>query len=95
MTKADLVDRICDQIGPAVTKRDCLQIVDAFLDAVKQTLAEGEHIEIRGFGTFSTRERKPRLARNPRTGTPVQVAARRVPVFKLSKDFRAVTAAGE
>lgn len=92
MTKADLVDRVCDQIGPHVTKRDCHQIVDAFLDSVKQVLAAGEHIEIRGFGTFSTRERKPHLGRNPRTGAPVQVAAQRVTTLKFAKDFKAVTA---
>ena len=58
------------------------------LDAVKDTLARGDHIEIRGFGTFKVRHRKARTARNPRTGEPVKVAPRVAPVFKPSGHFR-------
>ena len=76
MTKADLVERVWKQIGPGLSRRDCQVVVDAFLAAVKDSLAEGEHIEIRGFGTFKVRERKSRLARNPRTGDPVEVPPR-------------------
>ena len=68
MTKADLVEQVYEAIGPGVTKKDCGAVVDAFLNAVKLALANGEHIEIRGFGTFKVRERRPRIARNPRTG---------------------------
>ncbi len=89
MTKADLVEQVADAIGPGVTKRDCALLVDGFLNAVKQALARGDHIEIRGFGTFKVRRRKARLARNPRTGEPVRVPARFTPVFKPSKILRA------
>jgi integration host factor subunit beta len=88
MTKADLVEEVAEAIGPGVTKRDCALIVDGFLNAVKQALTHGENIEIRGFGTFKVRRRKARKARNPRTGESVQVPARRVPVFKPSKQLR-------
>lgn len=88
MTKADLVDQVTEAIGPGVTKKDCALVVDAFLNAVKKTLSDGDHIEIRGFGTFKVRKRKSRMARNPRTGEPVKVPARSVPVFKPSKPFR-------
>lgn len=88
MTKADLVQRVADSIGPGVTKRDCAVVVDAFLTSVKEALAEHQNIEIRGFGTFKVRERKSRLARNPRTGDPVEVPPRCVPVFKPSKELR-------
>lgn len=88
MTKADLVEQVYEAIGPGVTKKDCAAVVEAFLNAVKQALAKGEHIEIRGFGTFKVRDRKPRLARNPRTGESVQVPARQVPVFKPSRLFK-------
>ena len=88
MTKADLVEEVADAIGPGVTKRDCALIVDGFLGAVKQALARGENIEIRGFGTFKVRRRKSRKARNPRTGEAVQVPERDVPVFKPSKQLR-------
>jgi integration host factor subunit beta len=89
MTKADLVEQVAEAIGPGVTKKDCALIVDGFLNAVKQALAEGEHIEIRGFGTFKVRKRKARAARNPRTGEAVEVPARQVPVFKPSKNLKA------
>ncbi len=85
MTKADLVEQVYEAIGPGVTKKDCGAVVDAFLNAVKLALANGEHIEIRGFGTFKVKERKERMARNPRTGEAVPVPARRVPIFKVSK----------
>ena len=85
MTKADLVQQVADVIAPQITKRDCGLVVDAFLDAVKDTLASGDHIEIRGFGTFKVRHRKARTARNPRTGEPVEVSPRVAPVFKPSR----------
>lgn len=88
MTKADLVEEVHAAIGPGVTKKDCAAIVDAFLNAVKRAIANGDHIEIRGFGTFKVRERRTRMARNPRTGEPVRVPARTVPVFKPSKLFK-------
>ena len=90
MTKADLVQIASDAIGPGVTKKDCAVVVDAFLDAIKNAMAEHKNIEIRGFGTFKVRERKSRLARNPRTGDPVEVPPRAVPVFKPSKELRAM-----
>ena len=88
MTKADLVQRAAHTIGPRVTKKDCGLVVDAFLDAVKDALERGEGIEIRGFGTFKVRSRKPRTARNPRTGEPVEVPARAAPVFQPSTLLR-------
>ena len=88
MTKADLIEQAADVIGQRVTKKDCGLVVDAFLDAVQEALAHGDHIEIRGFGTFKVRHRKARTARNPRTGEPVQVPSRAVPVFKPSMHLR-------
>ena len=86
MTKADLVDEIADRTG--LTKKDVAETVDQFLEAVSRALISGKHIEIRGFGTFRVRERKPRMARNPRTGESVPVPARNVPVFKVSKELK-------
>ncbi len=88
MTKADLVEQVAEAIGPGITKKDCALVVDGLLNAVKAALAEHDNIEIRGFGTFKVRERKSRVARNPRTGDRVEVPARAVPVFKPSKDLR-------
>ena len=96
MTKADLVERVTAQIsrtaGPMISKKDCARVVDAFLDAIKEALQEQKNIEVRGFGTFKIRHRKTRMARNPRTGSPVEVSARPVPVFKPSKELRAMVA---
>lgn len=88
MTKADLVEQVHEAIGPGVTKKDCAAVIDAFLNAVKLAIANGEHIEIRGFGTFKVRSRRPRIARNPRTGESVTVPARAVPIFKPSRLFK-------
>lgn len=88
MTKADLVEQVADAIGPGITKKDCALVVDGLLNAIKAALADHDNIEIRGFGTFKVRERRSRVARNPRTGERVEVAARMVPVFKPSKDLR-------
>ena len=85
MTKADLVEQVADAIGPRVTKRDCGLLIDAFLDAVQDALARGDRIELRGFGTFKVRHRKARTGRNPRTGEPVEVPPRDVPVFNPSR----------
>jgi integration host factor subunit beta len=94
MTKADLVERVTEAIsqtsGPMISKKDCARVVDTFLDAIKDALKEQKNIEVRGFGTFKIRNRKTRMARNPRTGAPVEVSARPVPVFKPSKELRAL-----
>lgn len=87
MTKADLVEQSADALRGRVTKRDCGLVVDAFLDAVKDTLVGGDNIEVRGFGTFKVRHRKARMARNPRTGEAVAVPPRVAPVFKPSSHF--------
>ena len=96
MTKADLVEKVTATIartaGPMISKKDCARVVDAFLEAVKAALAEQHNIEIRGFGTFKIRRRKTRMARNPRTGYPLEGAPRPVQVFKPSKELRLMVA---
>jgi len=83
MTKQDIVEDIALRTG--LTKKEIGEAVELFLKSIGQTLAAGQHLEIRGFGTFKVKERKARMARNPRTGEAVPVPARRVPVFKVSK----------
>jgi integration host factor subunit beta len=94
MTKADLVEQVAEAIGPGITKKDCALVVDGLLNAIKNAMADHEHIEIRGFGTFKVRKRRSRMARNPRTGDPVEVPARAVPIFKPSKDLRVQVSEG-
>lgn len=86
MTKADIVRLIAQ--GTGLTKTDTAAVVDGFIDAIIEALETGEHIEIRGFGTFKAVGRAPRTGRNPRTGTEVKISSRRAPVFKPSKDLR-------
>jgi integration host factor subunit beta len=86
MTKADLVDHVT-AIGD-LTRRDGEVIVDTLFDAVIGALKSGDKIEIRGFGSFRTRQRNARTGRNPKTGAKVEVPAKRVPFFKPSKELR-------
>jgi len=90
MTKADLVDEISS--STKISKSETATIVDQLLNAISRALSEGKHIEIRGFGTFKVKDRKSRLARNPRTGESVPVPPRRVPVFKVSKELKDIVA---
>ena len=88
MTKADLVEEIAQQTG--VSRNHTAIIVDGLLDSVCRALSDGKHLEIRGFGTFKVRERRARRARNPRSGTEVLVPAKLVPVFKPSRELKAL-----
>jgi integration host factor subunit beta len=86
MTKADLVDKVT-ALGD-LTRRDGEVIVDTLFEAVIGALKGGDKIEIRGFGSFRTRQRNARTGRNPKTGAKVDVPAKRVPFFKPSKELR-------
>lgn len=86
MTKAELVDQVT-ALGD-LTRRDGDIIVDTIFESMIEALHADDKIEIRGFGSFRTRQRKPRTGRNPKTGEKVEVPAKRVPYFKPSKDLR-------
>ena len=86
MTKADLVDKVTE-LGD-LTRRDGEIIVDLLFDSVIGALKSGDKIEIRGFGSFRTRQRQPRIGRNPKTGSRVDVPSKRIPFFKPSKELR-------
>ena len=86
VTKADIVDRIAAQTG--LTKFETKAVVDGFLLSIIEALSEGKRIELRGFGVFSVKSRKPRMARNPRTGEPVPLEERFIPTFKVSSEFQ-------
>ncbi len=86
MTKADLVDQVT-ALG-SLTRRDGEVIVDTFFEGVIEAVAADDKVEIRGFGSFRTRQRNARTGRNPKTGDKVEVPAKRVPYFKPSKELR-------
>jgi integration host factor subunit beta len=89
ITKAELVETVAREVAPRITKRDVSRIVQALIDEMCNTLTEGNRIELRGFGVFNTKLRRPKLARNPHTKEPVNIPPRRVPVFKASRLLKA------
>ena len=86
MTKADLVDKVT-ALGD-LTRRDGEIIVDTLFESVIGALKSGDKIEIRGFGSFRTRQRKARVGRNPKTGDRVEVPPKKIPFFKPSKELK-------
>src|SRR3984957_15809584 len=86
MTKAELIEEVSRVVE--MTRKDSEVIVEAIFDSVVRALRGGDKIEIRGFGSFRTRQRQPRLGRNPKTGARVEVPAKRIPYFKPSKELK-------
>ncbi len=86
MTKADIAHQIAQATG--LTQTDTAAAVDGFIEAVSMALEQGEHVEIRGFGTFKVVERAARKGRNPRAGTRIDIPPRKAPTFKPSREIR-------
>jgi integration host factor subunit beta len=86
MTKAELVEEVAR--AAELNKRDAEVIVETVFGSIIGALHKGEKVELRGFGSFRTRERGPRRGRNPKTGEPVDVPAKRVPYFKPGKELK-------
>ncbi|MBK6916709.1 MAG: integration host factor subunit alpha [Deltaproteobacteria bacterium] len=83
MTKADIIDRVCDVVG-GFSKKEAADLVEKISDVMKSTLETGEKIKISGFGNFLVREKKARPGRNPQTGTEITIEPRKVLTFKPS-----------
>jgi len=86
MTKSELIDAIAARAD--LTKARAEMVVNCVFDTMTGALQDGQGIEIRGFGSFTVREYKSYEGRNPRTGTPVHVAPKRLPFFKVGKELR-------
>ncbi|MBK8259554.1 MAG: integration host factor subunit beta [Polyangiaceae bacterium] len=86
MTKSELIDAIAARAE--LTKARAELLVNCVFDAMTDSLEQGEGIEIRGFGSFTVRPYKSYSGRNPRTGQPVPVAAKRLPFFKVGKELK-------
>lgn len=86
MTKSELIEAIAAR--SELTKARAEMVVNCVFDAMTQALQRGEGIEIRGFGSFTVRPYKPYDGRNPRTGQPVPVPAKRLPFFKVGKELK-------
>jgi integration host factor subunit beta len=87
MTKSELIAHLAQRF-PQLVAKDADLAVKMILDALSETLAKGDRIEIRGFGSFSLNYRPPRVGRNPKSGVKVEVPAKYVPHFKAGKELR-------
>jgi integration host factor subunit beta len=87
MTKSGLIETIAAQT-PHISKKDTEIVVNTIFDSMAQALKLGERIEIRGFGSFQVKIREAREGRNPKTGEPVHISAKRTPFFKVGKELK-------
>lgn len=86
MNKTELVAAMAEKTG--LTKKDSEAALKAFMEAVKETVHEKSELRLVGFGTFTVKETKERVARNPRTGEQVTIPAKIVPVFKVGQELK-------
>jgi len=86
LTKADLIEEVLRVTE--LQRRESEIIVETIFDSIIESLQKGDKIEIRGFGSFRTRQRRGRTGRNPKTGEKVDVPAKRIPFFKPSKELK-------
>ncbi len=86
MNRTDLIDYMAE--NTSFTKTDCTKALNAFLEAVKDSLSKGEDVTLIGFGTFTITERKAREGRNPRTGKKIKIKSSKVPKFKPGKGLK-------
>ena len=87
MIRSELVHKLVDE-NQHLHQRDVEKIVSTIFEEIINTMAEGDRVELRGFGAFSVKKRDPRIGRNPRTGESVAVEEKHVPFFKTGKLLR-------
>jgi integration host factor beta subunit len=87
MTKSGLIETVAEAT-PHISKRDTEIVVNTIFESMAQALKTGERIEIRGFGSFQVKIREAREGRNPKTGAPVHISAKRTPFFKVGKELK-------
>ena len=88
VTKANLVEEVARVVE--CSRREAESIVETVFESVAKALREGRRVEIRRFGSFATRQRRGRIARNPKSGQPVQVPPKKIPFFKPSQELREI-----
>ena len=87
LTKADIANRLFDEVG--LNKREAKEFVDAFFEAIRHALENGENVKLSGFGNFQLRDKNQRPGRNPKTGEEIPISARRVVTFRPGQKLRA------
>ena len=88
MTKSELVEQLSAS-GVELNKKEAELIVNTIFNRIGDALVNGDRVEIRGFGSFSIRERDAREARNPKSGEIVQIPSKKTPFFKTGKELKA------
>ena len=86
MNKSELIDAVADAAG--LSKADASRSLDAMINAITDSLKQGDQVSIVGFGSFLVRERSARTGRNPQTGAEIKIAAAKVPAFKPGKALK-------
>lgn len=87
MTRSELIEKLA-ALNPTMTVAEAESCLGIVLDEIMNALSAGDRVELRGFGVFTTRQRRSRIGRNPRTGESVEVDAKSVPFFKAGKELR-------
>ena len=87
MTKSELILKITSK-NSYLYHKDVYKIIDTLFNCVTKALKEGDRVELRGFGTFTTKLRNARIGRNPKTGDPVAIPQKKMPFFKMGKSMK-------
>ena len=87
MTKSELIFKITNK-NSYLYHKDVYKIIDTLFNCVTKALKDGDRVELRGFGTFTTKLRNARIGRNPKTGVPVAIPKKKMPFFKMGKSMK-------
>ena len=87
MTKSELILKITSK-NSYLYQKDVFKIIDTLFNCVTKALKDGDRVELRGFGTFTTKLRNARIGRNPKTGDPVAIPQKKMPFFKMGKSMK-------
>ena len=87
MTKSELILKITSK-NSYLYQKDVYKIIDTLFNSVTKALKDGDRVELRGFGTFTTKLRNARIGRNPKTGDPVAIPQKKLPFFKMGKSMK-------
>ncbi|RJQ62354.1 MAG: integration host factor subunit beta [Desulfobacteraceae bacterium] len=86
MNRSDLINELKNRTS--LSRKDSEKFVDTFFEAISETLSQNERVEIRGFGSFTVKNYKPYIGRNPKTGMKISVSSKKLPFFKVGKELK-------
>jgi integration host factor subunit beta len=86
MNRSDLISQLKNDAE--ISKKDAEKVINTFFGAISETLASGDRVEIRGFGSFTVKKYKPYVGRNPKSGQKITVTSKKLPFFKVGKELK-------